>query len=536
MTGSSTPNSARTMGGRTLAVVSCLGLGLSLTACTGNSPEATTKSTFTFALPSAPISLDMAKDFSSPAEQIVPLVTEPLERLSSTGKLTPAIATSVTEPNPTTIVYTIRNGVKFSDGTLLTAQDVAWSIKHVATAPQTASGLTSFDSVKATGPRHVTVKLAHADPTARGKLALDTYVQKAEFAQAHAEILGTKDALPIGSGPYKYGSYTSDAVTLKSNKYYRGPKAPARNITFSFINKDSSARRAMRANSIDGALVSDLKTASQWKSMGAKLYASDTLQSQYLALNTSAPPFDDVHVRKAIAYSIDRPEIINSAYGGYGIPLRGLVVPPVVAGVAPSALDAIKFYARLPQYEFDASKAATELAKSSRPNGFTVTVSYPTSFSWSELTLLNLQQNMKKLGVIINLKPVTQNQWLTSLYEQKNTGIQVGHIGAQVPDPNGLLSGMVGEKNMAPQHFNTTRWTTPDIEKALPVMERSSNSAERWTAAKTVLSQVANDVPYIPLFSPQNVIALSKDYTFKKDVDSFDMINGSWIYQLKASS
>ncbi|WP_083933761.1 ABC transporter substrate-binding protein [Sciscionella marina] len=533
----SVPATAPRRTGRTrAALAACIGVGLVLSACTGTSAQPDSTS-FTYSLSSAPISLDMAKDFGPTTETITPLVTEPLERISTSGQLTPNVATAVKQPDPTTLVYTLRSGIKFSDGNPLTADDVAWSINHAATQPaQTAGDITAFRGVAVTGPLEVTVKLKEPDPAARGKLALITSVQEAKFAKEHATDLGARTALPVGSGPYVYSSFATNAVTLKPNKYFWGQRPTWKNMTFSFIDTDTSAQLAMRSDSIGGASVSDLKTASNWKSAGATLYASPTLQSQYLSLNTSVAPFSDVHVRKAIAYSIDRTGILSSAYGTYGNLLKGLVVPQTVANVAPSAEAATQFVGQLPQYGFDPTKAASELAQSSVPHGFTVTVPYPTSFPWSELTLLNLRQNMKKLGVTVNLKPVTQNQWLTSVFGQQNTGIQIGLAGADVPDPNGLLNGMVGRVNMGPQHFNTTSWTTPTVERALPILSTSSTSTDRWSAAKTILAQVATEVPYVPLFSPNNVVALAKGYKFTKKVDYFDMINGSWVYDLKVAS
>ncbi|WP_222432300.1 ABC transporter substrate-binding protein [Leekyejoonella antrihumi] len=468
---------------------------------------------------------------------MISLVTEPLERVSSTGQVSPNLATAVSQPNATTLVYTIRSGVKFSDGTPLTAKDVAWSIKHVTSPPaQTAGDVGNIGSVKVTGPLQVTVKLTKPDPATRAKLAVITYVQEAKFAKAHAKELGTRTALPVGTGPYKFSSDTTSAVTLAANPHYWGKRPSARKVVFTFIDNDTSAQLAMRSGSIDGTLISDPKAIQQWKSIdGATLYETPSLESTYIALNTSIAPFNDPHVRKAFAYSIDRTGLLKAAFGNNGAVLHGLVPAGVISDVAPSTSAAKSFLKSLPGYDFSPTKAAAELAQSKHPKGFTVTVPYISSTPFTKLTALNLQQNMQKLGVKINLKSQTQNQWLTSVYGQKNPGAQFMTIVADVPDPNGLLSLVVGKANTAPQHFNTTNWTTPQIETALPVMESSSSNGARWKATKTILSQIAGDAAYIPLFSPDNATVLAKGYTFTNDGNLFTLINGSWIFDLKAS-
>jgi len=106
-------------------------VGLFATGCTGSSggTHGGQATSFTFGVGAAPISLDIAKDFDGNIMQIMALVTEKLELISSNGDLSPALATSVTQPDSTTLVYHIRSGVTFSDGTPLTAQDVAWSLR-----------------------------------------------------------------------------------------------------------------------------------------------------------------------------------------------------------------------------------------------------------------------------------------------------------------------------------------------------------------------------------------------------------------------
>jgi len=140
----------------------------------------------------APISLDIAKDFDGNIMQIMALVTEKLELISSNGDLSPALATSVTQPDSTTLVYHIRSGVTFSRRH--TADRAGRGLEPAAHdrrqgRAQTAGNVPSFQSAAASGPLQVTVKLKRLDPTARQNLAVISFVQEAKFGAAHQKDL-----------------------------------------------------------------------------------------------------------------------------------------------------------------------------------------------------------------------------------------------------------------------------------------------------------------------------------------------------------
>ncbi|MGH3276742.1 MAG: ABC transporter substrate-binding protein [Streptosporangiaceae bacterium] len=530
---------------RIISVAAAAAVALLATAC-ASSPAKTTKTSgavsasFTFALPDAPISLDIPKDFDGNIMLIMALVTEKLERISPTGQLSPDLATSVTQPDATTLVYHIRSGVRFSDGSPLTAADVAWSLQHVTdvkAGAETAGNAASFASATVTGPLQVTVKLKYPDPTARKNLSVISFIQEAKFGQAHLKDLGTPGAVPVGTGPYEVSGDTTQAVTLTRNPYYWGPKPPAAKIVFTFIPTDTSAQLAMRSGSIQGALVGDLKTASAWQAIsGTTLYSLPSLYTNFLTLDTSTGPLSDVHVRKAITYSLDRAGVMAAAFGQHATLLKGLATPGLLADVAPSAAAAQTFLNGLPQYNFDLAAAKAELAQSAYPHGFSLTAPYITGDTASQLTVLNLQQNMKQLGVTIIPKAESGSQWIAVIYAHgKNLGMQFMALTPPIPDPAALLGAVTGTQNIRPQGFNLANWSTPAADQASTELARSTDVATRWLATQTLLSAIAADVPYIPLYSPDTLAALGGGWRFDTPQNLFDLdVNGTWAFHLTA--
>jgi peptide/nickel transport system substrate-binding protein len=297
----------------------------------------------------------------------------------------------------------------------------------------------------------------------------------------------------------------------------------------------------MRAGQLSGAVVSDIKTVPEWQQIaGTSIYSTPNLDSNLVSLDTAAPPFSDIHVRRAVAYSIDAAAVLKSAFGTYYTPLTGAIPPGEVTAVT-SLANARAFYATLPQYGFDMPKAKAELARSNYPHGFTVTVPYISTQTWMQLLLLNLQQNMKALGVTINLKPETGNQWAQAIFAHQATGLQLlNGFTTTLPSPSELLGSMVGKANEVPGLINIANFSDPAVETALPKIAIATTanytSAQRWQATQTILSEIANQAAYIPLFSSDNIFALAKGLTFTKTPTEIDELNGQWINYLRAAS
>ena len=145
-------------------------------------------------------------------------------------------------------------------------------------------------------------------------------------------------------------------------------------------------------------------------------------------------------------------------------------------------------------------------------------------------------QNMKPLGVKITPQPESLNQWGQQLFEHQMRGVQVlPNFGASAPDPNDVL-GALTDPILKPGHINAANWAPAAMVAARKAMLTSPDRATRWQAAKTILSMIATQVPYLPLFSAPVVYAVAPGYTFIKPLTIFDLINGDWVDYLRATA
>jgi len=170
-------------------------------------------------------------------------------------------------------------------------------------------------------------------------------------------------------------SDTTQAVSLTRNPHYWGPKPPMSKISFNVITggDNTSQLRCARLDPRGRWWPISRPRRSGRPSRREPLHAAG-LTTTFLTLDISSGPLRDVHVRKAIAYSIDRAGVMAAGYGKYASLMRGLAPAGVLADVAPSVQEAEAFLAALPQYDLDPAKARSELAQSAYPHGFSLTI------------------------------------------------------------------------------------------------------------------------------------------------------------------
>ncbi|MFE3829367.1 ABC transporter substrate-binding protein [Streptomyces sp. NPDC059092] len=502
----------------------------------GDRPRGTGVANFGITLGASPNSLDVTGHFDTNAMAIMSLFTEPVERLSGDGSLTPNLAVKVTEPDDVTIVYTLREGVRFSDGTPLTAEDVVWTINHVSDADAgaaTSSLISSVAGAKATGELEVTVTLDRPDPTARQSLALVALVQESRFAEKNSAELGQPTAVPVGTGPYRVTSSSAESVRLERNENYWGEAPVPDTVTISFLGSDDTAQRAMRSGSLNGALVANPVTLPQFESIsGVTVFSRPALQAEYFSLDTTVAPFDDIHVRRAIAHAIDREGVMHAAYGANASLLRGLVPPGTLTPIA-SQVEVDALLDELKAIPFDLDAAADEIARSRHAGGFEMEVAVMPG-TWMELAALNLRENLASFGVTVKVRSVSSQEWVQTIFGHKTTAMFPMSFGAAVPDP-GLLRRVVSEEARTQAGgYNFANWAPEDLRTPAATLVDSRDDAERFAAARTVLLRIAEEVPYIPMYQPQFLIVLGEGFSFSEAPTAIDMASGIWMRRLIA--
>ncbi len=455
-----------------------------------------------------PGSLWNATDFNgTDGAPIMSLINQGLVSYTDKNTLVPNLATSWKAVTPTKYVYTVRRGVKFSDGNVMTAKDVAYSI-GVQQNPKTASLEGNFfeniKSVHGAGDK-VTVVLSKPDALWQYIPAHEAgYVYEAKSLSAHPAGYGTPSALPIGTGPYKVQEYVANShVTLVRNPYYWGKKPYYDKIIFDFIPDPQTRFLAMRSGQIDGTFDvpgGDLQTWRSAPNVHLTTFAADGFYGLTLDMDQTNPPYNNVHVRKAIAYAVDRAGINNAVYGNTATVANALNDPTTIVGIL-SAAEVKKSYAAIPSYSFSVAKAKAELAQSPVPNGFTTTLNVPAPCASCVAIAQALQGMLKNIGITLNLNMMpgpARFQYI--LAHGPNLAIQQIGNTADVPNPIELPWLYYKSDQAAKGGNNSSNYRNAAVDKIIAQGLQTNDpvvAARAAIKAETIAAKVAAMVPIV---------------------------------------
>ena len=193
---------------------------------------------------------------------------------------------------------------------------------------------------------------------------------------------------------------------------------------------------AMRSGEIQGTFKVPFPQIAQYKQLpGVNVQTASAETPGYLSLDVSDPPFSDIHVRRAIAYAVNQAGMVHAVLNGYGSPAPTMP-PPQQWGDVMSPSKVAAFYKTIPKYPFNLAKAKAELAKSSVPHGFTANITYPNSSPELGEALQILAQDLKQIGITLNVKEIPHSQWVNVFYVHHNPlGPQVGEWTPDYPGP-----------------------------------------------------------------------------------------------------
>ncbi len=307
-------------------------------------------------------------------------------------------------------------------------------------------------------------------------------------------------------------------------------------VKFVYISQDTTAQLAMRSGSIQGSLVASQDNIPQWKAVpGAKLFPIPPDLTTYLSMDVTQAPLNDVHVRRAIAYAIDRTGLAQTICRGLGAPAQTVVPAGMLASVA-SEDTAQRFFDTLPKYDLDLTKSKKEVAKSGYPNGLSMSMMYISDYPLYRIIALNLQSNLASIGVKLQLKPILSSKYYATVFAtHKDIGLQIGGLQTSIADPNASFGIILGKANAAPNLLNMANYYPADVEGAWEQMNNSTDKSVRWRATQTLLTKVAEDVPYAPIMTcPQLYVVGGGFHLSGASIYSASLYyTGRWIYELQ---
>jgi len=468
--------------------------------------------TLTVAFPSSLSNIYPGQEAGNFNYYVAALVAEALVAPDSTGKLVGALAETWTHPTPTTYVYTLRSGVTFSDGSPLTADDIVYSVgvaKDEVMSPNTSYYWANVDSAEKTADNEVTITLASPDVAFEwGPCAANAmWVTAERFITAAGGEIGTPAGLLVGTGPYRVVSFEPDkGVELERVDTYWGGKAPVKTVKIEFIPEETTRVLARQSGDIDMAVSIALDQEQQWTETDATdvLFAPDR-SFVCIDFNTAVEPFDDIHVRTAIAHACDRATYVTKLLNGHGEVATALTVPQQIESVVGDQARAK--LATVFELGFDLEAAKAELAKSKVPDGFSCKVGVSSSAPQVSQFFQSLADTVKDLGIMIEVEEMPVEQWYDTI-GSADWGLAYMWYFNATGDPAELISWFLAEGNPA-------SYANEEVAALLQQQREEADPAKRVDLIIEAQTVAMADVPYVPLWWGEAATAINDKYTIE---------------------
>ncbi len=502
----------RRSGGFSAGVLAATSLG-SLAMSVAGSPAALAQSpaagivpggTLKAALTGEPDTLDPATSTIYTGAQVYDNVFSKLVDLDENNEFYGVLATKWEQTSPTTWVFDLQDGVTFHNGEPFTSADVKYTFERILD-PATASGYAPLydviDSIDATSPTQVTFTLKSAFGPFLSNLANNgEIVNQKAIEDAEAKEQGSSARNPVGTGPFKFVEWVQgDHITLEKNPdYFKDGKPYLDGVEFRFLPVDQSRIESLRAGELDWIDAVPLQQLTSLTTDPAFTYVTNPTAGipDFLALNTTKPPFDNPAVREAIALAVDKTQIRDIAYFGAG-EVGSMEVPsgsPWFGGDDP--------YAAGPNIE--AAKAKLAEAGITTP----LTIDYLGLPQYPELLKTGevVQQQLKAIGIDLAIEQVDVSVWfdrfvkgdyeMTSAYQERT--IDPDNFYALVLKSGGSI--------------NTTGYANPAFDALIEQARTETDDAARKDLYEQARAIVWKDNPLI--FAHYETI----NYLMNKDV------------------
>jgi peptide/nickel transport system substrate-binding protein len=462
--------------------------------------------------------LDPIKAGDLPSEAAISSSVQGLVVYNAAGVIEPYLAESWSHPDPVTWVFNIRPGVRFWDGSVMTMEDVLYSINRLIHGSGTIFGglFGTVTSVKQTGAMQLTITLSSPNPEFLG-LANFLFVGQKAYTEAHNSSLGTPGSLGMFTGPYILDGYVpNESVTLTKFDGYWGQKGVAKKVTFQFITDDNTRRLALESGQLDGGFNVPPTDIASWRQLSnVNVVVKPNLQIGYLSMDVKQSPWSDVHVRRAVAHCVDQAGIVKSIMGGVPTAATSITPPGEWAPVGLSANEALTSYQKFQAYPFDVSMAAAELKQSAFQHGFTAKFPVPPTPPYLSSIAQSIAQNLKQIGITLNIVNVQENEYEAGFFTSKNnTGIQILENGPTVDDPSDFPSIMLGQASIVDGGWNTANYVNPRVQQLIAQESAAAKPADRVAPIMEMLDIASQDVPYVMNYWNEGAMAISQNLTY----------------------
>ena len=471
---------------------------------------------FTWALSYEPTSLDYAYAYNYAENTVLSNVCESLMRLTPSYKIAPSLATSASHPSPTTWVYNLRPGVRFNDGSTMTAADAVYSLQRqidTKVGSYWASWWANVKSVAATGPLQVTITLKKPDVIFPQMMATPAgTIESKAYLLKQGSKYGTPDGGLDCTGPFALKAWNKGQnIVLTRNPHYwdASLRAHAREADFVFLDSEATRASALASGQVDGTFeVPPADISNLLHATNGKLYFGPSMQSYDVIVSSFKGPLGDPAIRRALTLALDRQGIVNAALGGRAEVLRAEVAPSSWGYAQPIFRQA---YGALPAPTVNLAAAKALVQRAGAPKQPIVLATLAGDSQLSIISLA-LQDAARKLGLNLQIKTLPVAKYATLFFDPKaRQGLDMFLTGwyTDIPEPLNMWSTIFQTGGGS----NYNGYSNATVDRLLGQADQTENLDARARLIVQAQKIIVHDAPWIPLYAPDVRVFLNSRIT-----------------------
>jgi peptide/nickel transport system substrate-binding protein len=415
-----------------------------------------------------------------------------------------------------TITFRLKKDVVWTDGTPFTADDCVFTWQLMAD-PQTPTAygedFRQMEEASAPDPHTFVVRYKRALASALTTWGFSIMPRHLlEGVDLDSSPLARK---PVGNGPFRLDQWqVGQRITLSASPTYELGRPPLNHIITRTIPDQATQMMELRTGSVDMMGL----TPDQWIEAQAdrtlqesySFYRSPAFSYTYLGFNLKDRRLSDKRVRQAINYAIDKEEIVQGVLLGHGIAANGPFQPKMWA-----------YNQNIKPFPFDQAKARALLAEAgwadtdrdgyldSKGERFTLTIMYNQGNQLREMSGLIIQQRLRQVGIEVKLRMVEWASFVKEYLDKHNfEAIIMGWTIPLNPD----LYDVFNSRKVNPGELNFIGYSNPEVDRLIDEGRFNLEQGVRKKAYDRIQEIFQEDVPYVFLYIPEELIIVSKRF------------------------
>jgi peptide/nickel transport system substrate-binding protein len=431
-----------------------------------------------------PVNMDPAFAELYSSMQVYQNIFSTLVYVDANYNFTPGLAKTWTQVDPQTWEFDLVDNAKFHNGEPFTSRDVAYTVERVldpALAAPNAVFLQAIDKVETEGDYKVRFKLKTPWGAFLADLAAVLNVVNEKAINAADPRLN-----PVGTGPFKFTEWvTDDHITLDRWENYNVPDRPYLDrVIFKAISDDTVRLTGLQTDELQWAMQVPLQKVEELKNDGGdiKVTVGKPYLPDFIYINCSKPPFNDVRVRQALAWCVNREEIVKVAFFGQADQATEAIYSgnPYYSGLNP--------WADGPDYD-KAKALLAEAGVEGLKFDFDGQPQVPTQIKAAQV----LQQQLKQAGIEMNIQNYESGEWITRLFA-KDYFATISYWSATLDPAHFYYTNVLSTSG-----WNSTGYGTPEMDALLTAFVQETDVEKRKAAYKAVIEKFNQDLPAIPI-------------------------------------